>query len=171
MAARQAAEAPKATSKVKGKRAWALIGGAVLLLVGLAAGAGIWRMQNPDSEGGKTVQATIPDAGHALLPLGRITVNVASSGALSEKRSRYLVIEPTLLYEAGFDKVPEQPGMIEFKSALRDSYIEFLSQLHENDVYGSAGLAELRSELLRRARLITKSDAPISILLQDFVLQ
>lgn len=171
MAASQPTEPESGKTKKKGRRIFVLIGGAVLLLVGLAAGAGIWRAQNPAGESGKTVEASVPDAGQALLPIGRITVNVAASGALSEKRSRYLVIEPTLLYRADFDQRPGVPRMEEHRAAMRDSYIEFLSQLHENDVYGSAGLAELRAELLRRARLVSQSDAPMSILLQDFVLQ
>lgn len=171
MAASQPTAPEGGKSKKNGRRALMLIGGAVLLVVGLATGAGIWRMQNPPGEAGKTIEASQPDAGQAHLQIGRITVNVAAAGALSEKRTRYLVIEPTLLYRAEYDERPDGLRMEQHRAALRDSYIEFLSQLHENDVYGSAGLAELRAELLRRARLVSQSDAPISILLQDFVLQ
>lgn len=154
----------------KNRRRWIWVGGAALLVVGLALGAGLWRMQAADTETAKTVSATTPDAGQTLLPIGRITVNVSATSPLDARQTRFLVIEPSLLYHSAFDMTAKQT-MAELQPALRDSYIEFLSQLHENDVYGSAGLAQLRAELLRRARLVSDSDAPISILLQDFVLQ
>lgn len=171
MATGQTTESQTEKGKAKSRWRWIMIGGLVVLLGGVAAGAGIWRMQNPTPPQGKTVTANLADEGQALLPLGRMTVNVAAAAALTDRRNRYLVIEPTLLYAANFDSREGEDKMETYQAALRDSFIEFLSQLHENDVYGSAGLAELRSELLRRARLVTQSDAPISILLQDFVLQ
>lgn len=172
MAGGQTAEAQKGGRTGSSTRRRILIGGAVVLFAGMAAGTGLWQMQNVTPEAAKLVDARKADEGQALLPLGRITVNVGAAGALSEKRTRFLVIEPTLLYAASFDTGAEgAKDMPDQLPALRDSFIEYLSQLHENDVYGSAGLADLRAELLRRARLVTASDAPISILLQDFVLQ
>ena len=154
----------------KSRLRWYLIGGLVLLVVGVAAGAGLWRMQNPTVDATKEITAMSPDSGQALLPIGRITVNVAATAGFGEKRSRFLVIEPTLLYSAAYDE-SGKAKMVDNSAALRDSFIEFLSQLHEDDIYGSAGLAELRQELLRRARLVVNDDAPQAILLQDFVLQ
>ena len=171
MAAGQKAEASAGAKGGSASRRRILIGGIVLLLAGLAAGMGLWRMQQDSAPVASDLDSRRAEEGQALLPLGRITVNVAAAGALSEKRSRFLVIEPTLLYAADFDEDKSRPDMASHLPAIRDSFIEFLSQLHENDVYGSAGLADLRAELLRRARLITASDAPIGILLQDFVLQ
>lgn len=167
-------EKPEASKGAKGgfvKRSRILIGGFVLLLAGVAAGTGLWTMRQSTTQESITLDASKADVGQALLPLGRITVNVAAAGALSEKRSRYLVIEPTLLYDAAFDQDEKTPDMETHQAALRDSFIEYLSQLHENDVYGSAGLADLRQELLRRAKLVIGSEAPMGILLQDFVLQ
>ena len=158
------------TKSGKGRMRWYLIGAVTLLVVGVAGGAGLWRMQNPPQETGRNLSVNRPDAGQALLPIGRITVNVKTSLGLSERKSRFLVIEPTLLYAASFD-MRGGPAMATYSTALRDSFIEYLSQLHEDDVHGSAGLAALRQELLRRARLVTDDDAPIGILLQDFVLQ
>lgn len=170
MAASPQADSPTGKGKSGNRMRWIIIGGFVLALVGVATGAGLWRMRGTAGEEA-TVEAADMSGNEALLPLGRITVNVGASGALSEKRTRFLVIEPTLLYDASFDEGEGAAGMASFQPALRDSFIEFLAQLHEDDVYGSAGLSELRVELLRRARLITQSDAPIGILLQDFVLQ
>jgi flagellar basal body-associated protein FliL len=151
---------------------WMLIGAFAILVVGISAGAGIWRMQQPAVlTEGQTISAARAASGQVLLPVGRITVNVMASGLSGDRRSRFLVIEPTLLYDAAFDAATEGRRMADLQPALRDSFIEYLSQLHEDDVYGSAGLADLRHELLRRARLVTASEAPISILLQDFVLQ
>lgn len=171
MAAGQTAEASAgARSRIVTRRR-ILVGGLVLLLAGIAAGMGLWRMQQDSPSEALNLDVRRAEQGQALLPLGRITVNVAASGALSEKRSRFLVIEPTLLYVAAENSGKDSTDMASHLPAIRDSFIEYLSQLHENDVYGSAGLADLRAELLRRARLVTGSDAPTGILLQDFVLQ
>ena len=158
--------------KSRANKRWFVLGGIGVLLVGIAAGAGIWRMQKP-SETETVISSDLRsgEIGQSQLPIGRITVNVAAAVALGEKRTRYLVIEPTLVYASEFDTASTNGGMAELQTTLRDSFIEYLSQLHENDVYGSAGLAELRAELLRRAKLVSQSEAPMNILLQDFVLQ
>lgn len=171
MATGQMAQAQTGKSGKKSRVRWFIIGGVALLLVGLTAGAGLWRMQNLPPETGKTLTVNHAESGQALLPVGRITVNVVAAGLLSEKKTRFLLIEPTLLYAQNFDQRTDGPPMATLLPEIRDSFIEFLSQLHEDDIYGSAGLAELRAELLRRARVVTESDAPMSILLQDFVLQ
>ena len=171
MAAGQTAEASAGVRSGSVTRRHILVAGIVLLLAGTAAGMGLWRMQQDSPAEALNLDARRAEEGQELLPLGRITVNVAASGALSEKRTRFLVIEPTLLYAAEFDADESSKDMESHLPAIRDSFIEYLSQLHENDVYGSAGLADLRAELLRRARLATGSEAPLGILLQDFVLQ
>ena len=170
MATGQKAESQ--SGKSRANKRWFVLGGIGVLLVGIAAGAGIWRMQKqPESETITTSDIRVGEMGQSQLPIGRITVNIEASVGLGDKRSRFLVIEPTLVYDSQFDLLSTTGGMAEMQPAIRDSFIEYLSQLHENDVYGSAGLAELRSELLRRARLVSQSEAPVNILLQDFVLQ
>lgn len=160
------------SGKPSANKRWFVLGGVGVLLVGIAAGAGIWRMQKaPQTETVINSDVRLSDLGQAHLPIGRITVNIAAATALGEKRSRFLVIEPTMVYDLGFDTAAPGVTMATLQPAVRDSFIEYLSQLHENDVYGSAGLAQLRQELLRRAKLVTQSDAPLNILLQDFVLQ
>lgn len=177
MATGQKAESQSGKSGKNGKssnsRRWFVLGGVGVLLVGIAAGAGIWRMQQPSVAKpiGQISDARLSQEGQAHLAIGRITVNIAATGALGEKKNRFLVIEPTLVYDLGYDTLEGSKGMAVLQPAIRDSFIEYLSQLHENDVYGSAGLSELRSELLRRARLASDSEAPLNILLQDFVLQ
>ena len=170
MATGQKAESQ--SGKSRASKRWFVLGGIGVLLVGIAAGAGIWRMQKePESETVITSDIRLGEAGQSQLPIGRITVNIEASTGIGDKRSRFLVIEPTLVYDSQFDTLSTSGGMAQLQPAIRDSFIEYLSQLHENDVYGSAGLAELRSELLRRARLVSQSEAPVNILLQDFVLQ
>ena len=54
---------------------------------------------------------------------------------------------------------------------LRDSFQDFLRQLHVSDLTGSYGLAMLKTELLRRARAVGHTDAPHEILIADMVVQ
>ena len=56
-------------------------------------------------------------------------------------------------------------------SVLRDSYVEYLSQLKLSEVEGSAGMSTIRAELLRRARALYPKDAIKEVLLQDFLVQ
>ena len=171
MASGQSAQGETAKSGKKNRTRLFVAGGVALLLVGLAGGAGLWRAQSNATAKEEAVNLPRIEDGKSLLPIGRITVNVSAAVALGEKKSRFLLIEPTVVYAPSFDQREGEQTMPELLTALRDSFIEYLSQLHEDDVYGSAGLAELRGELLRRARVVTQSDAPMSILLQDFVLQ
>lgn len=171
MAKAQSAERQSGKSGGKSRILWIIVGGAFLFLAGVAAGAGLWQAENRAPNTSKTVDVPRTEEGQALLPIGKITVNVLAATALGEKKTRFLLIEPTLLYAKSFDANQEGKKMADLQAAMRDSFIEYLSQLHEDDVYGSAGLADLRSELLRRARVVSESDAPISVLLQDFVLQ
>jgi flagellar FliL protein len=57
------------------------------------------------------------------------------------------------------------------KLYLRDSFQDYLRQLGERDVQGSYGIAMLKSELLRRARAISASEAPQDILISDLIVQ
>ena len=54
---------------------------------------------------------------------------------------------------------------------LRDSFIEYLSQLHETEVRGSAGLLNMRAELLRRAKAVAPDLNASAVLIQEFVIQ
>lgn len=171
MANAQSAGQQNGKSGGKSRILWVIIGGVFLFLAGVAAGAGLWQAENSETRSTKTMDVPRTEEGQALLPIGKITVNVLAASALGDKKTRFLLIEPTLVYAKSFDANEQGKKMGDLQAAMRDSFIEYLSQLHEDDVYGSAGLADLRSELLRRARLVSESDAPISVLLQDFVLQ
>jgi flagellar FliL protein len=59
----------------------------------------------------------------------------------------------------------------ERKEFVRDAFQDYLRQLSERDVQGSAGLAILKAELLRRARSIAGTDAPQEILISDLIIQ
>ena len=54
---------------------------------------------------------------------------------------------------------------------MRDTFQDYLRQLTESDLEGSAGLASMKAELLRRARVVTGSEAPREILVADMIIQ
>jgi flagellar FliL protein len=59
----------------------------------------------------------------------------------------------------------------ERKPFVRDAFQDYLRQLSERDIQGSAGLTVLKAELLRRARSVADSDAPREILIADLIVQ
>lgn len=121
----------------------------------------------------------------ANLSIGRIAVNLRGAEA-SLGRPRNLIIDTIVEYDPaletghvaasgeagdhGGDAAPADP-MQARQPRMRDAFIEYLSQLSEQDVTGSSGLASTRAELLRRARAVAGNDAPRALLIQDFIIQ
>lgn len=124
------------------------------------------------------------------LAIGRIAVNLRGEES-SLGRPRNLIIDTIVEYDPGMetgavhggendakkeegdhgeDAAPSDP-MQARQPRMRDAFIEYLSQLSEQDVTGSSGLASTRAELLRRARAVAGNDAPRALLIQDFIIQ
>ncbi|MGI3170986.1 flagellar basal body-associated FliL family protein [Pseudooceanicola sp. C21-150M6] len=113
----------------------------------------------PPAEPGKTIVVT---------PFKEIIVNITATTATGRQTTRFLKLNTALVYDEA------QPGakhVEERKTYLRDSFQDYLRQLSERDLQGSAGLAILKAELLRRARTISGSEAPQEILISDLIVQ
>jgi len=116
------------------------------------------------------------DAGHGVAPKEQIVVtpfkeiivNIAATTATGRETTRFLKLNLALVYD---EAVPGADQIEPRKLFLRDSFQEYLRQLNEVDLQGSVGLVNLKSELLRRARAISDSDAPQEILIADLIVQ
>ncbi|MGR3452360.1 flagellar basal body-associated FliL family protein [Pseudooceanicola sp.] len=103
-----------------------------------------------------------------VTPFKEIIVNISATTATRRETSRFLKLNLALVYDEavqGADQVEPR------KLFLRDSFQEYLRQLNEVDLQGSVGLVNLKSELLRRARAISDSEAPQEILIADLIVQ
>ena len=107
-----------------------------------------------------------PSSKVMVTPFKEIIVNISATTATGRQTTRFLKLNTALVYDsskAGADHIEER------KLYLRDSFQDYLRQLSERDVQGSAGLAILKAELLRRARTISDSQAPQEILISDLI--
>lgn len=103
-----------------------------------------------------------------MLPLNEIIVNITALTLNGRKTSRFLKLNLAILYDTaqeGADRIAER------QLYVRDTFQDYLRQLTESDLEGSAGLASMKAELLRRARVVTGSEAPREILVADMIIQ
>ena len=114
-------------------------------------------------EGDKVKKAKLP-----VMPFPEIIVNVTDTGPQGGKTSRFLKLNMLMVYD---DTLEGADRLVAREIYLRDSFQDFLRQLHVNDLSGSYGLAMLKTELLRRARAVAHTDAPREILIADMVVQ
>ena len=113
-------------------------------------------------------QASAPEAPIVVTPFQEIIVNIASTTATGRQTTRFLKLNIALAYDSA---MPGAENIEARKLFLRDSFQEYLRQLNESDLQGSIGLVRLKSELLRRARVISDSDAPQQFLIADLIIQ
>jgi flagellar FliL protein len=102
------------------------------------------------------------------MPFEEIIVNITATTASGRQTSRFLKLDLALIYDAS------QPGaerLEERRIYLRDSFQDYLRTLDERDLRGSLGLADLKSELLRRARAVAGADIAHEILVSDMIVQ
>ncbi|MBE9637151.1 flagellar basal body-associated FliL family protein [Salipiger mangrovisoli] len=102
------------------------------------------------------------------LPFQEIIVNITATTATGRQTSRFLKLNLALIYDKS---LPGAEAIESRQLFLRDSFQDYLRQLNESDLQGSIGLARLKAELLRRARAITDSDAPLEFLIADLIIQ
>ncbi|WPY94921.1 flagellar basal body-associated FliL family protein [Limimaricola variabilis] len=112
--------------------------------------------------------ALAADPGRMALPLEEIIVNITATTATGRQTSRFLKLDLALIYDAA---APDAARLAEREIYMRDSFQDYLRTLDERDLRGSLGLAELKSELLRRARAISGGEAPREILISDMIVQ
>lgn len=114
-------------------------------------------------EGDKVKKAKMP-----VMPFPEIIVNVTDTGPQGGKTSRFLKLNMLMVYD---DTLEGADRLVAREIYLRDSFQDFLRQLHVSDLSGSYGLAMMKTELLRRARAVAHTEAPREILIADMVVQ
>ncbi|MCA1287750.1 flagellar basal body-associated FliL family protein [Salipiger bermudensis] len=112
--------------------------------------------------------AGLPGEHIVVTPFQEIIVNITATTATGRQTTRFLKLNLALAYD---NRVSGAENIESRKLFLRDSFQEYLRQLNENDLQGSIGLVRLKSELLRRARAISDSDAPQEFLIADLIVQ
>lgn len=152
-----------------------LIGAVVaVFLVGAGAGVGLGTFLKDEPTPGDAPHVETPKAEkHEInrreIEIGRITVVIPADRTGGGKL--HLLIAPLVVAypePAAGDQDKEGPMPT---AELRDAFIEYLSQLRESDVRGSAGFVLLREELLRRARAVAPDLNAKMVLIQDLVIQ
>lgn len=159
----------------KGGRNMKLIALMFLLTFILGAGAGIYSYSafGPDFEADVADAKNEEDGATPLekqsLEIGRITMTLQDG--LGGK-PRHLLINPIVVIEADEEEAEsEKDPAAALKPVLRDSFVEYLSQLTVRDVSGSAGMSLVRKELARRASAHLENKTVTGVLFQDFVIQ
>ena len=95
-------------------------------------------------------------------------MNVTDTSLEGRQSSRFLKLNMLLVFD---DTQDGADRLVAREIYLRDSFQDFLRQLHVSDLRGSHGLVMLKTELLRRARAVGHTDAPVEILIADMVIQ
>lgn len=103
-----------------------------------------------------------------VMPFPEIIVNVTDTGPNGGQTSRFLKLNMLMVYD---ERIDGAERLVAREIYLRDSFQDFLRQLHVSDLSGSYGLAMLKTELLRRARAVGHTEAPREILIADMVVQ
>lgn len=118
--------------------------------------------------GAPAIPAGLPGEHIVVTPFQEIIVNITATTATGRQTTRFLKLNLALAYDT---RISGAENIESRKLFLRDSFQEYLRQLNENDLQGSIGLVRLKSELLRRARAISDSDAPQEFLIADLIVQ
>jgi flagellar FliL protein len=141
----------------------------VMQLAGLGGEAQEAEAAPEDEAAGEVLRAALAgDPARMAMPFEEIIVNITATTASGRQTSRFLKLDLALIYDAS------QPGaerLEERRIYLRDSFQDYLRTLDERDLRGSLGLADLKSELLRRARAVAGADIAHEILVSDMIVQ
>tara|TARA_R110002049_G_scaffold29972_2_gene101964 strand:+ start:52888 stop:53433 length:546 start_codon:yes stop_codon:yes gene_type:complete len=122
---------------------------------------------NADAEGAHQ-EAQDKQGKMPVMPFPEIIVNVTDTGMKGRQSSRFLKLNMLMVYD---DTQEGADRLVAREIYLRDSFQDFLRQLHVSDLKGSHGLAMMKTELLRRARAVGHTQAPVEILIADMVIQ
>lgn len=160
----------------KGGRNMKLIALMFLLTFALGGGAGIYSYSafgpgfQADAENAKKEDESEAPLEKKSLEIGRITMTLQDG--LGGK-PRHLLINPIVVIEAAGGELAEddKDPAAALKPVLRDSFVEYLSQLTVREVSGSAGMSLVRKELARRASAHLENETVTGVLFQDFVIQ
>ena len=152
------------------KFAWSAMAGVAIIVIasGAAAFSGLLPIPGGDAPSADTAQrAASAPADEVVAPLEEIIVDITARTVANEPMRRFLKADLALVYRDAADaERGAASGM-----HLRDAFVDYLRQLDERDLLGSAGLARLRADLLHRARVIMGPNAPTQVLIADLVVQ
>lgn len=156
---------------------------------GAGAGAVAWHQFSPMLGFSEVLSdATSGDTGHDGTPeleyagneihVGRIVVSLSPGQSANDSERVKLLVDSVLVIEGELEKdedtehraSTEEEGFVG-RAAVRDAFVEYLMQLSEDEVRGSYGLAKVRAELLRRAKLVMADTPPSEVLIQEFMIQ
>ncbi|MCP4817730.1 MAG: flagellar basal body protein FliL [Shimia sp.] len=109
-----------------------------------------------------------PEVDTGLLEFADFLTNITSVDAQGMERKAFLKVRLIVAYRT-------DPGaadtMKENQPFMRDLFNTYLRSLNETDVRGMAGLLNIKSQLLKRARAASGSDLPEEILISDLIVQ
>ncbi|PYE84509.1 flagellar basal body-associated FliL family protein [Pseudoroseicyclus aestuarii] len=108
------------------------------------------------------------EGGTQVLAMEEMIVNIAAPTLDGQSAYRFLKLDLALVFDGDAPEAGQLPGRQPY---LRDSFLDYLRQLTEADLQGSAGLARLRAELLRRARAVVGTETVQEVLIADLVIQ
>jgi len=103
-----------------------------------------------------------------MLEFGEILTNISSVTATGQPRNAFLKINVVLVYR------PDDGAKALMESRqpfMRDLFNGYARSLTEADVRGMAGILNVKSELLKRARAAAGNDLPQEILISDLIVQ
>ena len=172
-------------SEEKPSRKWPIIVLAVVLSLSALAGGLVVSMgtegvvalfngetETPDIEESHEMEAQEnPELSNVSLvvdPLKEIIVNITSITETGRKSSRFLKLNLALVFD---EHAEGAENVLERKVYIRDAFQNYLRQLTERDLSGTIGIVRLKSELLRRARAVTESEAPQGVVISDIIVQ
>ena len=150
--------------------AWSAMAGAAIVVIasGAVAFSGLLPLPGGDAPpaGAEDGTGSAP-ADEIVAPLDEIIVDIAARTVANEPMRRFLKADLALVYRDAGSAERGEAGRMH----LRDAFVDYLRQLDERDLLGSAGLARLRADLLHRARVLMGPDAPVQVLIADLVVQ
>lgn len=98
--------------------------------------------------------------------LPEVVVNIVGTAPSGRRLSRYLKVGVSLIHPEGAAERIERR-----EDFLRDSFQDFLRQVDEAELEGTAGLVRLRTELLRRTHAILGEGAVSDVLITELLVQ
>ena len=146
-----------------------MAGAAIVVVAGAAAAfSGLLPLPSGAAPPDDAVERPDPvPADETVAPLEEIIVDITARTVAGDPIRRFLKADLALVYR---DPATSERGAAR-QAHLRDAFVEYLRQLDERDLMGSAGMARLRADLLHRARVVLGPDAPVQVLVADLVVQ
>ena len=100
--------------------------------------------------------------------IGEIVVDIAGTTIAGDPARRFLKANFVVVHP---DTEAARARFGDRAIHLRDTFVEYARLLHEIDVIDSAGMSDIRADLLHRARMVIGDDHAREILVSDLVVQ